>query len=53
MGRCKGNVKLSDHTATIGPHAEISRTFRKAVVINGAVVGNVTASRSSNQAPAP
>jgi len=44
-GQMQGNVKLSDHTLTIGPHAEIIADISaKAVVVNGAVVGNVTAS---------
>ena len=44
-GQMQGNVKLSDHTLTIGPHAEvIADISAKAVVVNGAVVGNVTAS---------
>jgi len=44
-GQMQGNVKLSDHTLTIGPHAEIIADIcAKAVVVNGAVVGNVTAS---------
>jgi len=43
-GQMQGNVKLSDHTLTIGPHAEIiANISAKAVVVNGAVVGNVTA----------
>ena len=44
-GQMQGNVRLSDHTLTIGPHAEIIADISaKAVVVNGAVVGNVTAS---------
>jgi len=44
-GQMQGNVNLSDHTLTIGPHAEIIADISaKAVVVNGAVVGNVTAS---------
>ena len=44
-GQMQGNVKLSDHTLTIGPHAEIIADISaRAVVVNGAVVGNVTAS---------
>jgi len=43
-GQMQGNVKLSDHTLTIGPHAEIIADISaRAVVVNGAVVGNVTA----------
>ena len=43
-GQMQGNVKLADHTLTIGPHAEIIADISaKAVVVNGAVVGNVTA----------
>lgn len=43
-GQMQGNVKLTDHTLTIGPHAEIIADISaKAVVVNGAVVGNVTA----------
>jgi len=38
-------VTLPDHTLTIGPHAEIKAGISaKAVVILGAVMGNVTAS---------
>ena len=44
-GQMQGNLKLADHTLTIGPHAEIIADISaKAVVVNGAVIGNVTAS---------
>ena len=43
-GRMEGSIKLPDHTLTIGPAADIKADiFAKAVVIMGAVTGNVTA----------
>jgi cytoskeletal protein CcmA (bactofilin family) len=43
-GQMEGSVRLSDHTLTIGPHADIKADISaKAVVITGAVAGNVTA----------
>ena len=43
-GQMEGSVKLPDHTLTIGPHAEIKAEIAaRAVVIMGAVIGNVTA----------
>ena len=47
-----GRVTLPDHTLTIGPHADIrAEIVAKAVVILGAVTGNVTAARTSTFAP--
>jgi cytoskeletal protein CcmA (bactofilin family) len=44
-GHMEGSIKLPDHTLTIGPHANIKAgIFAKAVVIRGAVTGDVTAS---------
>jgi cytoskeletal protein CcmA (bactofilin family) len=43
-GQMEGSVTLSEHTLTIGPHADIKAGISaKAVVIMGAVTGNVTA----------
>lgn len=43
-GQMEGSVRLPDHTLTIGPHADIkAQISAKAVVILGAVTGNVTA----------
>ena len=43
-GQMEGSVTLPDHTLTIGPAANIKASiFAKAVVIMGAVTGNVTA----------
>lgn len=43
-GQMEGSVTLPDHTLTIGPHADIKAAIAaKAVVIMGAVTGNVTA----------
>ncbi len=43
-GQMDGRVILPDHTLTIGPHADIrAEIVAKAVVILGAVTGNVTA----------
>jgi cytoskeletal protein CcmA (bactofilin family) len=40
----EGSVTLPGHTLTIGPHADIRASITaKAVVIQGAVTGNVTA----------
>jgi cytoskeletal protein CcmA (bactofilin family) len=43
-GQMEGRVTLPDHTLTIGPGASIKASISaKAVVIMGAVTGNVTA----------
>lgn len=43
-GQMEGSIRLPDHTLTIGPQANIkAEVFAKAVVIMGAVIGNVTA----------
>jgi cytoskeletal protein CcmA (bactofilin family) len=43
-GQMEGRVTLPDHTLTIGPAANISASISaQAVVIMGAVTGNVTA----------
>lgn len=43
-GQMEGSVRLSDHTLTIGPHADIKADISaKSVVITGSVAGNVTA----------
>jgi cytoskeletal protein CcmA (bactofilin family) len=43
-GQMEGSVQLPNHTLTIGPHADIKAAIAaKAVVIMGAVTGNVTA----------
>jgi cytoskeletal protein CcmA (bactofilin family) len=43
-GQMEGSITLPDHTLTIGPHADIKAAIAaKAVVIMGAVTGNVTA----------
>jgi cytoskeletal protein CcmA (bactofilin family) len=43
-GQMEGSITLPDHTLTIGPHAHIkAHISAKAVVIMGAVTGNVTA----------
>jgi cytoskeletal protein CcmA (bactofilin family) len=43
-GQMDGRVTLPNHTLTIGPHADIKAEISaKAVVIMGAVIGNVTA----------
>ena len=43
-GRMEGSITLPGHTLTIGPHAEIKAAVTaKAVVIQGAITGNVTA----------
>jgi cytoskeletal protein CcmA (bactofilin family) len=40
----EGSIRLPAHTLTIGPHADIKAEISaKAVVIMGAVAGNVTA----------
>ena len=40
----EGSIRLPGHTLTIGPHADIkAQISAKAVVIMGAVAGNVTA----------
>jgi cytoskeletal protein CcmA (bactofilin family) len=45
-GQMDGRVTLPDHTLTIGPDADIrAQISASAVVIMGAVVGNVTASK--------
>src|SRR5688572_19771031 len=44
-GHMEGSVKLQGHTLTIGPNARIDAEITaKAVVVMGAVVGNVNAS---------
>jgi cytoskeletal protein CcmA (bactofilin family) len=44
-GQMEGSIKLPDHTLTIGPHADIrAAVAAKAVVVMGAVTGDVTAS---------
>jgi cytoskeletal protein CcmA (bactofilin family) len=44
-GHMDGSVKLPDHTLTIGPDADIrAEVAAKAVVVMGALTGNVTAS---------
>jgi cytoskeletal protein CcmA (bactofilin family) len=46
LGQMNGSVTLPDHTLTIGPEADIRAEITAgAVVIMGAVVGNVTATR--------
>jgi cytoskeletal protein CcmA (bactofilin family) len=43
-GQMEGSIKLPDHTLTIGPQADIRAAISaKAVVIMGAVIGDVTA----------
>src|SRR5713226_8261202 len=43
-GQMEGSIRLPAHTLTIGPHADIKAEISaKAVVIMGAVTGNVTA----------
>jgi len=43
-GQMEGRVTLPDHTLTVGPHATVKAAISaKAVVIMGAVTGNVTA----------
>jgi cytoskeletal protein CcmA (bactofilin family) len=43
-GRMEGSIRLPDHTLTIGPNAEVkAEIVAKAVVILGAVTGNLTA----------
>ena len=43
-GQMEGSIKLPDHTLTIGSHADIKAEISaKAVVVMGAVTGNVTA----------
>ena len=43
-GQMEDSVTLPDHTLTVGPHANIQAEISaKAVVIMGAVTGNVTA----------
>jgi cytoskeletal protein CcmA (bactofilin family) len=44
-GQMEGSIRLPDHTLTIGPNADIkAEIVAKAVVILGAVTGNLTAS---------
>ena len=46
LGQMNGRVTLPDYTLTIGPEADIRADITAgAVVIMGAVVGNVTASK--------
>jgi cytoskeletal protein CcmA (bactofilin family) len=43
-GQMTGTITVLDHTLTIGPHANIHATITaKAVVVLGAVIGNITA----------
>jgi cytoskeletal protein CcmA (bactofilin family) len=43
-GQMEGSIHLPQHTLTIGPHADIKAEISaRAVVIMGAVTGNVTA----------
>ena len=43
-GRMEGSITLPGHTLTIGPHADIKAAVTaKAVVIQGAITGNVNA----------
>jgi cytoskeletal protein CcmA (bactofilin family) len=43
-GQMEGSIKLANHTLTIGPHADIrAAVAAKAVVVMGAITGNVTA----------
>src|SRR5260370_29547215 len=43
-GQMEGSIRLPDHTLTIGPDADIkAEVVARAVVIMGAVTGNVTA----------
>jgi len=43
-GHLEGSVRLPDHTLTIGPNAEVkAEILAKAVIVLGAVTGNVTA----------
>jgi cytoskeletal protein CcmA (bactofilin family) len=43
-GEMEGSVTVPGHTLTVGPHADIRAAIAaKAVVIQGAVTGNVTA----------
>src|SRR4029453_2253597 len=43
-GQMEGSIRLPDHTLTIAPHADIKAEISaKALVIMGAVTGNVTA----------
>jgi cytoskeletal protein CcmA (bactofilin family) len=47
FGQMEGSIRLPDHTLTIGPQADIRATISvKAVVIAGAVTGDVTATES-------
>ena len=43
-GQMEGSIRLPEHTLTVGPGADIkAEVVAKAVVIMGAVIGNVTA----------
>lgn len=43
-GQMEGTITLPDHTLSVGPHAHISASIAaKAIVVMGAVTGNVTA----------
>jgi cytoskeletal protein CcmA (bactofilin family) len=43
-GQMEGSIRLPDHTLTIGPNADVrAEIVAKAVVIMGAVTGNLTA----------
>jgi cytoskeletal protein CcmA (bactofilin family) len=44
-GRVEGKISLPEHLLTIGPHAKISaEVVAKVVIIQGSIIGNVTAS---------
>ena len=44
-GQVEGTIQLRDHVLTIGPNARIkAQVFAKAVIVQGEVTGNVTAS---------
>ena len=43
-GQMEGSIRLPDHTLTVGPNADVrAEILAKAVVVMGAVTGNVTA----------
>jgi len=43
-GQMEGSVRLPDHTLTVGPNAELKAEISaKAVIVAGAVIGNVKA----------
>jgi cytoskeletal protein CcmA (bactofilin family) len=44
-GQVEGTIQLRDHVLTIGPNGRIkAQVFAKAVIVQGEVTGNVTAS---------